>query len=104
MSKIKAGDIVGRKSHECDLYFKVMDIRTGEDGSDMAMLKGIDHRLIVFCPLDDLVKIRGTDVEAYWQEVFNRNIKQVKKIIERHEHEHAGNIARALGKINEKHD
>ena len=104
MGKIKEGDIVGRKSHDCDLYFKVVDISTGEDGTDMAMLKGIDRRLIVFCPVDDMVKINDGDVDAHWRKIFTGNIQQVKKIIRRQEHEHADNLARALGKINEKHE
>jgi spore coat assembly protein len=104
MVKIREGDIVGRKSHDCDLYFKVVAISTGEDGIDMAMLKGIDKRLIVYCPVEDMVKIEDGVIEAYWQQVFARNIQQVKEIIRRQEHDNTDNLARALGKINDNHD
>ncbi len=104
MDRIKVGDIVRRKSNECDLYFKVVEINTEEDGRNMALLKGIDHRLIVKCPVEDLVEMKTPEVNHYWHNVIAKNVEQVKQVINRHQHEHAAKIARALGRDKENEE
>jgi spore coat assembly protein len=53
---IKIGDIVGRKSYECDLLFRVTDIKE-KNGEKEAILHGEDVRLIADAPFTDLVII-----------------------------------------------
>ena len=53
MGKISIGDIVGRKSYQMDIFFKVVDI-VGEGPQARALLKGLDVRLCADAPLADL--------------------------------------------------
>lgn len=41
MEEIKKGDIVGRKSHHCDILFSVERIIRSTNGMQIAILKGI---------------------------------------------------------------
>ncbi|KMY46168.1 peptidase [Bacillus sp. FJAT-27916] len=53
---VRINDIVGRKSYECDIYFRVIDFRTHQ-GRDIAVLYGEDIRLVADAPIDDLEPI-----------------------------------------------
>jgi spore coat assembly protein len=53
MEKIRVGDIVGRKSYDCDVFFKVSGIRSDENRSTVD-LKGINCRLEADAPAEDL--------------------------------------------------
>lgn len=53
---IQVGDIVARKSYECDILFRVIDIKEKE-GEKEAILYGEDVRLIADAPFSDLVVI-----------------------------------------------
>lgn len=57
MKKIKKGDIVARKSYGCDILFFVDQIIVNNEGSLIALLKGITIRIIADAPLDDLLII-----------------------------------------------
>ncbi|WP_202081438.1 sporulation peptidase YabG [Caldalkalibacillus salinus] len=48
------GDIVGRKSYDVDVHFRIISIDRNEQ---IAELKGVDMRLFADSPLGDLVKI-----------------------------------------------
>ena len=54
--EIKIGDIVARKSYECDLLFRVVDIKE-KNGEKEAILYGEDVRLMADAPFDDLLII-----------------------------------------------
>lgn len=49
-------DIVGRRSYQCDIMFRVIDIRE-EKGEKIAILYGEDFRLVADAPFEDLVMI-----------------------------------------------
>lgn len=49
-------DVVGRVSYNCDILFRVIDIRE-ENGKKMAILFGEDIRLAADAPYEDLVKV-----------------------------------------------
>lgn len=51
---IKINDIVGRRSYNCDLLFRVIDIQM-ISGQKVAFLYGEDFRLCADAPYDDLV-------------------------------------------------
>ncbi|ANB60770.1 sporulation peptidase YabG [Anoxybacteroides amylolyticum] len=52
--EVKIGDIVARKSYECDLLFRVVDIKE-KDGEKEAILYGEDVRLMADAPFADLL-------------------------------------------------
>lgn len=52
--EVQKNQIVGRISYQCDLLFRVIDIKE-IDGEQTAILYGEDYRLIADAPLDDLV-------------------------------------------------
>ncbi|WP_455660579.1 sporulation peptidase YabG [Pradoshia sp.] len=56
---VRINDIVGRKSYECDIYFRVIDLRT-QQGREIAILYGEDIRLVADAPIDDLESIGET--------------------------------------------
>lgn len=80
MQDLKIGDIVVRKSYGGDIYFKVTDIIKKDDNEELALLKGLDHRLVADAPLNDLkfpeLKEVNTDKFAYSKKV-NKSIKKI---------------------------
>ena len=55
MEKIKKGEIVARKSHDCDILFSVENIIKDSSGIETAILKGITIRIVADAYLEDLV-------------------------------------------------
>lgn len=55
-------DVVGRLSYNCDIIFKVIDIRE-QNGKQIAILYGEDIRLIADAPISDLVSISSSTRE-----------------------------------------
>lgn len=53
-------DIVGRISYNCDIIFRVTDIRV-ENGVKMVVLYGEDFRLVADAPYEDLVKVKHSE-------------------------------------------
>ena len=53
---IKLMDIVGRRSYNCDILFRVIDVRKIND-QKFAVLYGEDFRLVADAPYEDLVVI-----------------------------------------------
>jgi spore coat assemly protein len=53
-------DIVGRVSYNCDIIFRVTDIKV-ENGVKTVILYGEDFRLVADAPYDDLVKVKQSD-------------------------------------------
>ncbi|MDA8228094.1 MAG: sporulation peptidase YabG [Desulfitobacterium hafniense] len=69
----KIGDVVARRSHNQDLFFRVIDIRTVIGCELLAILKGINLRLIADAPVSDLVE-KGPAEVAHYQLKDNQNI------------------------------
>lgn len=65
MQPIKPGDIVARRSYNCDILFKVKEIKETERSKLVALLKGLDVRLLADAPLEDLEVKRGIEVLEY---------------------------------------
>ena len=53
---IKLMDIVGRRSYNCDILFRIIDIRKVND-QKFAVLYGEDFRLVADAPYEDLVVV-----------------------------------------------
>lgn len=80
MADIKIGDIVVRKSYGGDVYFKIIDILNRDGQEALAILKGIDHRLIADAPASDLEKPALEEVNAdnmLYSKKVNKNIKRI---------------------------
>jgi len=101
MSEIKTGDVVGRVSYGCDVYFKVIEVFPGGDGQDYAHLKGLDMRLCATSPLDDLYKFEPAQVAAYWHNCMTRNHEHMKRVFQRRQQEHVQRLNRAANPANE---
>lgn len=64
---IKLMDIVARRSYNCDILFRVTDIKE-INGQRFAVLFGEDFRLIADAPCEDLVKINQNERSKLTQE------------------------------------
>lgn len=80
MADFKIGDIVVRKSYGRDVYFKIIDILYRDGADVLAILKGIDHRLVADAPTYDLEKPALEEVNAdnmIYTKRINKNIKRI---------------------------
>lgn len=80
MEKITIGDIVGRKSYNSDVLFRVVNIY--DEGSIVkAKLKGLDIRLVADAPIEDLEIINPEEILAFRHEVIQKNNDCFRKIM-----------------------
>jgi len=98
MDKIKIGDIVGRKSYNSDIFFKVIDLFPEADGRKHAHLKGLHLRLCARAPVDDLVKIEPSALAAYLVEQTKKNNERLHRIFTRRMQEKEFFMGRAVKK------
>lgn len=56
---IRVGDMVTRKSYGNDIMFTVTSIQDGK----IAILQGLEFRLVADAPMDDLVRVKPEDVQ-----------------------------------------
>lgn len=80
MGKISIGDIVGRKSYNSDVLFKVKDIYQ-ESGQLKAKIKGLDVRLVADAPVEDLEIKSPEDIFKFRHEVIAKNNECLRKIV-----------------------
>lgn len=89
MEKIKKGDIVARKSHNCDILFSIENIIRSTNGMQVAILKGITIRIVADAFLSDLVildnekldeSLRSLDTKI--EDRINNFLKKGKKKIQ----------------------
>lgn len=64
MEKIKKGDIVARKSHNCDILFSVENILRSSCSIKVAILKGITIRIVADAYIEDLVLLDTKEIDA----------------------------------------
>lgn len=103
MTEIKPGDVVGRKTYNMDLMFKVVDIYKQDNGKSVARLKGIDYRLCATAPVEDLQKVEQGELAKYWQKLMKNNAEQMKRIFSRRSQERMRDLVRtASGENGEK--
>ncbi len=67
---IEINDVVGRLSYQCDILFRVIDIRM-VNGQKTAMLYGEDYRLIADAPFHDLKKMDPRERDRITREFRN---------------------------------
>lgn len=95
MNRIKQGDVVGRRSYNSDIYFKVIEFLEDDAGNKYARLKGIDIRLCATAPVDDLEKIDSAKVNEYWRNCIARNSKTLSRVLTRRTKERRRSLLRA---------
>ncbi|MBS4193434.1 sporulation peptidase YabG [Bacillus sp. FJAT-49705] len=81
-------DIVGRASYQCDIMFRVIDIRE-QNGKKYAILYGEDIRLIADAPVEDLIAISPStreklanqfhSLEEQSLELFRQDVELLKQ-------------------------
>lgn len=76
----KVGDIVARRSHKQDLYFRIEQI-ISIGGERIAILKGINLRLIADAPLLDLVSKNPAEVAHYQREDYQGIYNKLKVVV-----------------------
>lgn len=83
MSIIKKGDIVARKSYNADMLFKVIETIEGKEDSisyAIAILKGIEHRLVASAPFSDLIKVEPLEIEKRRKVMLEESQNHLEKI------------------------
>ncbi|HAG10570.1 MAG TPA: sporulation peptidase YabG [Desulfotomaculum sp.] len=100
MEKIKPGDIVGRISYGCDIFFKVIEIFTSPDGNEYARLRGIDMRLMANSPLGDLCKFEASKVAEYLRAFMANNHEHMKRVFARRQNEQVEKLNRIVNQPN----
>lgn len=78
--KIQVGDIVGRISYESDVLFRVKDV-CEEFGQCIAVLKGVDVRLVADAPFEDLEVKDPEEILNYRHKTIEKNNERMRKII-----------------------
>lgn len=96
MGEIKQGDIVGRKSYNSDVFFKVVDLYKREDGSKLAYLKGLHLRLYANAPVDDLIRVEPGVLAKHLMEQTKRNSEHMRRIFSRRVKEREIILGRAV--------
>ena len=76
MSKIRKGDIVGRKSYNKDIYFLVNNIIEKTD-EKIAILNGLVERIEADSPVSDLEIIPKNEVKKRLENLNNKLEKRV---------------------------
>ncbi|MDK2784450.1 MAG: spore coat assemly protein [Bacillota bacterium] len=82
MYAIQKGDIVARRSYQGDIFFKVMEVLF-EGERAVALLKGLDVRLLADAPLSDLRKVEPGELREYKEKLLKRNAECFRRISER---------------------
>ncbi|MGI6711314.1 MAG: sporulation peptidase YabG [Bacillota bacterium] len=95
MAAIQPGDVVARKSYGYDLMFRVKAIHQDQNGRTIAVIKGIEIRLVADAPLEDLRQIE--DLNYLQQRKGNSKDQEdkVKSILERRRLDRNKNVWRA---------
>lgn len=98
MRKIKPGDIVGRKSYNCDVFFKVVQFFMNDRGKSFAHLKGLNLRLCASAPEEDLVRIEPGALTKHLLEQAKSNNEHMNRIFSRRVREREVILGRVVTK------
>lgn len=79
MDNLKIGDIVARISYQCDLLFRIIDIKEDTDGAMVAVLFGEDVRLVADAPMSDL-SIVGEHEQQIRKEIDHKKVEKSYKL------------------------
>jgi spore coat assembly protein len=79
---IKIGDLVGRKSYNCDIVFRVHDIIKQNDRF-IIILKGMNLRIIADAPETDVIKLPPSKIDENIRSYDDRAKKLMRKLQKR---------------------
>ncbi len=96
MSTVKEGDIVTRRSYNCDIFFKVIKIIKDNPGKNLARLKGLDLRLEATALIEDLEKADNLKVSRYLHACQLKNMERMKVVFSRREDDMRRSLVRAI--------
>jgi len=96
MGEIKIGDVVGRKSYNKDIFFKVIDLCKDNGGKKYCLLKGIHYRLYANAPLEDLIKIESNELAFYLREHTIKSNEHMGRIFVRRQKDREFILGRAV--------
>jgi spore coat assembly protein len=65
MQMFHSGDIVARFSYRQDVFFRIVGIQNNYKGERIALLKGLNFRLLADAPIEDLVDKDSVEVAHY---------------------------------------
>lgn len=69
---INKGDIVVRKSYKKDIVFRVEQILDDQQGKQLALLKGVNMRLVADAPVDDLMLYEKITLEEQLKKILDK--------------------------------
>jgi len=81
MAGIQLGDVVARKSYGLDVIFRVKSIYQDKDGRTIAVIKGLDVRLLADAPIEDLKPVLGIDYSWYKRNSVEQKDTRVKEVL-----------------------
>ncbi|MDD4766604.1 MAG: sporulation peptidase YabG [Desulfotomaculaceae bacterium] len=96
MEEIKKGDVVGRKSYNKDVFFKVIEIYFGLSNQKYCKLKGIHYRLLADSPLEDLVRVESSELAQHMREHAIKSSEHMNRIFARRERDRELVLGRAV--------
>lgn len=96
MEEIKKGDVVGRKSYNKDIFFKIIDIYQENDKKKYCKLKGIHYRLLADSPLEDLIKVEPSELAQRLREHTIKSSEHMNRIFARRERDRELVLGRAV--------
>ena len=73
MKEIKKGDIVSRKSYGNDIIFYVKEINKLVNQKRIAILKGINTRIVADAPVEDLKKLSSKEKRITMKNIFQNS-------------------------------
>lgn len=80
MSNINIGDLVARKSYNCDVLFKVVEIIDHSGRERVFILKGVNLRILADAPESDLVKMSYKDLKVMrniYDDIVEKRINRI---------------------------
>lgn len=75
------GDIVARSSYRQDVFFRIVGIQNNLRGERIALLKGLNFRLLADSPLDDLVDKDSNEIAHYERKDFQAIYQKLRKVV-----------------------
>lgn len=108
MGEVKIGEVVGRKSYNKDIFFRVTDLCKDDNGKKYCRLKGIHFRLYADAPLEDLIRIESSELAFYLREHTIKCNEHMGRIFARRQQDRKYILGRAAqqeqnGKNNSSH-
>lgn len=98
--KFQINDVVGRKSYNCDILFKIIAFKTINQKT-FAVLSGEDYRLIVDAPLEDLQLIDEQQIQLMTRAVMDLEEQSLATFLDELEKQRHSNDNELLATYND---